>query len=118
MTSDPHTQPDADDDAPHVSSALGYVVVWLALVVLATGTLLASRAIGGGAGLVIAALVAAAKAGLVLAFFMHLAHGRPIHRLIFALAMGFLILLVVGVLADVGTRAFASAYVDDVGAAQ
>lgn len=106
--------PTAHHDVPH-SSARTYIAVWAALVVLATITFFASRAVGGGWGLVIAGVVAAAKAGLVVAFFMHLASGRPIHRLIFAIAIGFLILLVLGVLSDVGTRAIASAYVDDLG---
>lgn len=85
------------------------------LVVLATATLIASRVVTGGAGPVISFAIAAAKAGLVLACFMHLASGRPVHRVIFAIAMGFLVLLVLGVLADVGTRSLASAYVDELG---
>jgi cytochrome c oxidase subunit 4 len=96
----------------------GYVIVWLALIGLATVTLVASRALGGGWGLVIAAAIAAAKAGLVAAFFMHLAGGRPIYRLVFAIALGFVVVLVLGVLADVGTRSVASAYVDDQGMPQ
>lgn len=78
-------------------------------------TLLASRAVTGGWGLVIAFVIAAAKAGLVVAFFMHLAGGRPIHRMVFAAAIAFTILLVLGILADVGTRSIASSYVDDLG---
>jgi cytochrome c oxidase subunit 4 len=95
--------------------ALGYVVVWGALVVLATVTLFASRAITGGWGLVVAFVIAIAKASLVVAFFMHLAHGRPIYRIVFVTAMAFLVLLVLGILADVGTRSIASSYVDDLG---
>src|SRR3954469_24361839 len=106
---DLHAAPD------HEPSGVVYVLVWLALVVLATLTLFASRAVGGGWGLVIAGVIAAAKVGLVLAFFMHLAGGRPIHRVVFAMAIGFLILLVLGILADVGTRSLASSYVDDRG---
>ena len=41
-----------------------------------------------------------------------------IHRIVFAVAIGFLVLLVLGVLADVGTRSIASAYVDDLGRPQ
>jgi cytochrome c oxidase subunit 4 len=100
---------------PHAPSAITYLGVWLALLALATVTLLASRAVSGGWGLVIAFAIAAAKAGLVVAFFMHLAGGRPIHRIVFAVAIGFLLLLVLGVLADVGTRSLAGPYVDDVG---
>jgi caa(3)-type oxidase subunit IV len=95
--------------------ALGYIVVWIALVVLATVTLFASRAVTGGWGLVVAFAIASAKAALVVAFFMHLAGGRPIHRIVFVTAMTFLVLLVVGILSDVGTRSIAGPYVDDVG---
>jgi len=102
-------------EAGREPGALGYVAVWLALVVLATATLFLSRAVTGGWGLVIALGIASAKAVLVAAFFMHLASGRPIHRIVFAVAIGFLVLLVIGVLADVGTRAVAGPYVDDLG---
>jgi cytochrome c oxidase subunit 4 len=107
-------RPDTDDPA-RAPGAVTYVVVWLALVALATLTLLVSRAVGGGWGLAIAGAIAAAKAGLVVAFFMHLAGGRPIYRVVFAMAIGFLVLLVLGVMADVGTRSIAGPYVDDVG---
>jgi cytochrome c oxidase subunit 4 len=90
-------------------------IVWFALVGLATLTLFASRAVAGGWGLMIAFAIAAAKAGLVVACFMHLAGGRPIHRIVFATAIGFVLLLVLGVLADVGTRSIAGPYVDDLG---
>ena len=95
--------------------AAGYVVVWIVLVVLATVTLFASRAVTGGWGLLIAFAIASAKAALVVAFFMHLAGGRPIHRIVFVTAMAFLALLVIGILSDVGTRSIASSYVDDLG---
>jgi cytochrome c oxidase subunit 4 len=99
----------------YAPSAAGYAVVWLALVVLATVTLFASRAVTGGWGLVVAFAIATAKAVLVIAFFMHLAGGRPIYRIVFVIAIAFLVLLVIGILADVGTRSLASSYVDDLG---
>lgn len=97
-------------------AALVYLAVWLALVVLATVTLFASRAVTGGWGLLVAFAIASAKAVLVVAYFMHLAGGRPIHRIVFSIAIAFLALLVIGILADVGTRSIASSYVDNVGA--
>ncbi|HEU4728595.1 MAG TPA: cytochrome C oxidase subunit IV family protein [Kofleriaceae bacterium] len=107
--------PTMSDEDGHAPGALGYAAVWLALVVLATVTLLLSRAVTGGWGLLVAFAIAAAKAGLVVAFFMHLAGGRPIYRIVFAIAIAFLLLLVLGILADVGTRSIASAYVDELG---
>ncbi|MEP6861406.1 MAG: cytochrome C oxidase subunit IV family protein [Deltaproteobacteria bacterium] len=96
-------------------SALGYVVVWIVLVALATASLLSSQAVSGSAGLAISLAIAAAKAALVAAVFMHLAYGRAVHRMAFAAAIAFFLLLVLGVVADVGTRSIASSYVDDVG---
>lgn len=101
----------------HEPGAPTYVAVWIALVVLATVTLFASRAITGGWGLVVAFAIATSKAVLVVAYFMHLASGRPIYRIVFSVAMAFLVLLVIGVLADVATRSIASAYVDELGRA-
>ncbi len=109
---------EADDEPGHEPGALGYVAVWLALVALATITLFLSRAVTGGWGLAVALVIASAKAVLVAAFFMHLAGGRPTYRIVFAVAMGFLVLLVIGVLADVGTRSIASSYVDELGRPQ
>lgn len=96
-------------------SAVGYVIVWIVLIVLATASLLSSQAISGTPGLAISLAIAAVKAALVAAFFMHLAHGRAVHRMVFAAAIAFFLLLVLGVIADVGTRSIASSYVDDVG---
>jgi len=111
------TTPTNDDLTRHRElGALAYAAVWLALVVLATITLFASRAVTGGWGLVVAFAIASAKAVLVVAYFMHLSGGRPIHRIVFSIAMAFLVLLVIGILADVGTRSIASSYVDDLGA--
>ena len=105
-------KPDEDSNAP---SALTYVIVWVVLIVLATLSLLLSDVIVGGSGLAFSLIIATAKAALVAAFFMHLAHGRAVHRMAFAAAIAFLLLLVFGVIADVGTRSVASVYVDDVG---
>lgn len=96
-------------------SALRYLGVWFALVVLATLTLFASRAVTGEWGLVVALSIAGTKGALVAAWFMHLASGRPLHRLVFVVAIGFVVLLILGILADVGTRSVASPYVDDRG---
>jgi cytochrome c oxidase subunit 4 len=105
----------SDEPQDHTPTATGYLIVWIVLVALATVTLFASRAVTGGWGLVVAFAIAAAKAALVIAFFMHLAGGRPVYRIVFAVAITFVLVLVLGILADVGTRSFASAYVDELG---
>jgi caa(3)-type oxidase subunit IV len=92
-----------------------YAVVWAALIGLATVTLVASRALGGGWGVVVAFAIAGAKAALVAAYFMDLARGRPVLRVVFAVAVAFVLVLVLGVLGDVAARPAASPYVDDRG---
>jgi cytochrome c oxidase subunit 4 len=107
--------PDDVPDSHREPGTRGYVLVWAALVALATLTLVVSRAVTGGPGLAVALVIASVKALLVVAFFMHLASGRPMHRIVFGAAVGFIVLLVLGVMADVGTRSIASSYVDDRG---
>ena len=105
------------DDLPRhrAPSAATYIAVWIALLALATATLFLSRAVTGGPGLVVAFIIATAKAVLVVSYFMHLAGGRPIHRIAFATAMVFLVLLVIGILADVATRPYSGPDVNDLG---
>ena len=81
-----------------------YLLTYLALVALATLSLLVSSGPG------VALAIAAVKAVLVAGVFMHLAKDRATHRIALILAVAFLALLVLGVLADVGTRDLASAY--------
>jgi cytochrome c oxidase subunit 4 len=107
--------PPADAPTDHAPSARAYAIVWVVLVVLATLSLIAAHEVTGSWGLVVALAIAAVKAALVVAVFMHLAGGRPILRIVFVVAVAFAVLLVVGVLGDVGTRTSASPYVNDRG---
>jgi len=95
-------------------SALTYVVVWVVLAVLATLSLLASYAPLGDWNVIVAFAIATLKAALVFGFFMHLLHGPPLHRIVIVVALCFVALIILGVLADVATRSVASPYVDDV----
>jgi cytochrome c oxidase subunit IV len=82
------------------------LLVWLALVALATLSLFVS-----GTSIALSLAIAAVKAALVAAFFMHLWGSRPVHRIVFITAIAFIVLLVLGVAADVGTRDIAGPYV-------
>lgn len=53
-----------------------YIYIWLALMVLTVLTVLAATWQLGGASLIVAMIIAATKAGLVAAFFMHLRYER------------------------------------------
>jgi cytochrome c oxidase subunit 4 len=82
------------------------LLVWFALVALATLSLFVS-----GTSIALSLAIAAVKAALVAAFFMHLWGSRPVHRVVFITAVAFIVLLVLGVAADVGTRDIAGPYV-------
>ena len=83
-----------------------YVLSWLALVALATLSLFVSAS-----SLALSLIIAAVKAAIVAAFFMHLWGSRPVHRIVFITAVCFILLLILGVVADVGTRGIAGPYV-------
>jgi caa(3)-type oxidase subunit IV len=87
-----------------------YVIVWAILAVLATASLLLAQISLEDWNVVGAFAIAAVKAVLVLAVFMHLAYGPPLHRLVIMVAFGFVVLVIAGVLADVGTRSVAGPY--------
>ena len=92
------------ESPPPGPSAATYVVVWLALAALAGISLLAASVSLGPWNVVLAFAIAAVKAGLVLGIFMQLVHGRPLHRVVIAVAFGFVVVIILGVMADVGTR--------------
>jgi len=83
-----------------------YLLSWLALVALATLSLFVS-----GTSIALSLAIAAVKAAIVAAFFMHLWGSRPVHRIVFITAVCFIVLLILGVVADVGTRDIAGPYV-------
>jgi len=84
----------------HDSGARTYIVVWAALVVLTAVTVAVSYVHLGMMNVVVALLIASAKASLVALFFMHL---RYENRLVWGFALTpvfFLILIIAGTLTD------------------
>lgn len=99
----------------HATSAAGheetrhgatrYVVVWLVLLILTATTFMAWRLkLPEPWHLVVALLIAGAKALLVVLFFMHLWDHRGPSRLVLATALVFVALLIGLVVADNATR--------------
>ncbi len=84
--------------------ASGYLITYLALVVLATISLLLSFAHWPAGDLPLSLVIAVAKAFLVLWFFMHLAEQRFSNRFVVAVAAAMVVLLVALASADVATR--------------
>ncbi|HZZ85934.1 MAG TPA: cytochrome C oxidase subunit IV family protein [Anaeromyxobacteraceae bacterium] len=82
-----------------------YLAVWAALCVLTVGTFLASRlSLGPPWHLLVALLIAGAKASLVALFFMHLWDQPGVNRLVFLTSLVFVALLIGLVLLDNATR--------------
>jgi len=84
----------ADDHAyAHTISTRLMVAVYLALVVLTVTTVAVARVeLGHPWNFVVAMVIASVKAGLVVAFFMHLVWDRKFNLLLFLNAILFLIL--------------------------
>jgi cytochrome c oxidase subunit 4 len=96
----------ADEHAGrHHASPTTYVVVFIALMVLALTTyLLGEGRLPREWSLPVAMLIAVVKAGLVLLFFMHLAeHGGAV-RLTVVIAVVFIVLLIGFTVSDAATR--------------
>jgi cytochrome c oxidase subunit 4 len=66
----------------HQNSGYGlYVKTWLALLGLTAITVTVAGMHFGGLSVFVAVLVASIKASVVLSFFMHLKHERPVFRI-------------------------------------
>ena len=84
----------------HDSGVGTYILVWAALMVLTGLTVAASYVHLGMMNVVVALLIASAKASLVALFFMHLRHES---RLVWGFALTpvfFLVLIIAGTLSD------------------
>jgi len=88
----------------HHASSLRYVVVWLALVVLALLSYVLSRAHLGALDVFVALAIAVGKTVLVVLFFMELIEHRFANALVLIVSGGFIVLLVSLMVADVATR--------------
>jgi len=70
----------------HTISGFGtYIFAWIALVALAAASIILSDFFAGGAGIIIALIIASLKAALVLYFFMHLRYEGLFLKLAFLL---------------------------------
>ena len=95
-----------DDGAvhAHVSSAQFYWAIFGALVFLTFLTVGVSYFDFGSANIVIAMLIATAKAGLVATFFMHLRYDKLFNTLTFLAAFLFLAIFILLTYDDIGKR--------------
>jgi cytochrome c oxidase subunit IV len=101
-----HASGHEDDGAVHVhiSSARFYWGIFGALVFLTFVTVAVSYFDFGSANIVIAMIVATAKAGLVATFFMHLRYDKLFNTLTFLAAFLFLAIFILLTYDDIGRR--------------
>ena len=81
-----------------------YVVAWLALLILTAASYGATRLDLAAAGPAVALGVATIKALIVLLVFMHLVEANATVRIVIGTALVFIVLLALGIVADVGFR--------------
>jgi cytochrome c oxidase subunit IV len=82
-----------------------YYIVWIALLVLTAVTVIVARVhLGHGLGLVVALVIAIAKASLVALFFMHLWDHGGANRIVLVTSLVFLLLLLGLTIADNASR--------------
>ncbi|MEN9799226.1 MAG: hypothetical protein RL653_2922 [Pseudomonadota bacterium] len=93
------------DHAPHAhGSPLRYLLVFLGLLVLTVVTYVTGKMHLGGWALPLALVIASTKAGLVLAFFMHLWDTRGAPLVAMAVSLLFIVTLLALVFGDVAFR--------------
>ena len=107
----------ADDDSPmwidnakpdshehHLISTKTYIIVFLSLIVGTIITVFVANFDFGSMNMVIAMLVATAKASLVLLYFMHLKYDNMMNRVIFLSGFFFLLLIFAFTMGDIVSR--------------
>jgi len=86
------------------SGARSHVLTWIALMILATLTLLLSRAHFGHLDIFFALIIAVVKTVLVALFFMELIEHRFVNSMVLIVSAGFVTLLISLTVADIVTR--------------
>ena len=95
-----------DQHHHHIIPLSTYLKVFAILIALTVVTVAASRIDFGAMNAVIAFAIASVKAGLVLAYFMHLKYDNMMNRVIIASGVFFLLVLYMFVTIDDITRVF------------
>jgi cytochrome c oxidase subunit 4 len=95
---------DGGESAEQHHGAGRYVLIWAALLVFTLTTVITGRMDLGSANLPLALIIATVKATLVVLFFMHLWDSEGINRLVFCVALIFVLVLLAGVFGDLLTR--------------
>lgn len=78
---------DHNGSAPHIVNYSTYVLVWLALLALTAATVAVAGINFGGITLLIAIIIAAAKASLVMNIFMHIRFDDVVFKVFITIAI-------------------------------
>jgi cytochrome c oxidase subunit IV len=98
-------QHQSHENASGASHGIGrYILVWVTLLVFTVITVITGRIDLGAANIYIAMIIALTKATLVVLFFMHLYDEGGVNRLVFIVSVLFLVVLLLGVFADLMWR--------------
>ena len=89
-----------------VESRKMYLAIFAALMVLTTLTVWVSTVDLGDASIVVALVIAVAKALLVILFFMHVRHSKPLTQVVIVAGFLWLAILLILTLSDYLTRAW------------
>jgi cytochrome c oxidase subunit IV len=81
-----------------------YLLIWALLIAFTVLTVVTGKIDLGAANIFIAMLIATTKATLVVLFFMHLWDEGGVNRLVFVVSLLFLVVLLLGVFADLMWR--------------
>jgi cytochrome c oxidase subunit IV len=93
------------DKGSAASHGIGrYIIIWLALMGFTVLTVVTGRLDLGSANIFIAMAIALTKATLVVLFFMHLYDEGGVNRIVFVVSVLFLVVLLLGVFADLMWR--------------
>jgi cytochrome c oxidase subunit IV len=97
-----HQSHDKESGASH---GIGrYILVWIALLLFTGITVWTGKTDLGAANIYVAMIIAVTKATLVVLFFMHLYDEGGVNRLVFVVSVLFLVVLLLGVFADLMWR--------------
>ncbi len=99
-----HSHGAGDGGHHETPSTSRYLIVFVLLLIFTVLTYVTAKMDLGRANLIIALAIATTKATLVVLFFMHLVDHGTACRLVFGVSTLFLVVLILGVLADVKTR--------------
>lgn len=93
-----------DDGKAHAHGPGRYFIVWGLLMILTITTVVTGRMDLGDVNIILALLIATAKASLVVLFFMHMTEAPGANRLVFVVSIVFVIVMMIGVFGDLWTR--------------